>query len=96
MVLIGWLLWWALRVYSFVLVARIILDWVRAYNRTWRPKGAIFFAAGIVYALTDWPLRMMRKVIPPLRLGPIALDLGTVILFFVIGLLQNLVGVFLL
>jgi YggT family protein len=96
MVLIGWLLWWALRVYSFVLVARIILDWVRAYNRSWRPKGALFVAAGIIYALTDAPLRLLRRVIPPLRLGPIALDIGTVILFFVIGLLQNLVGVFLL
>ena len=52
--------------------------------------------AGIIYALTDWPLRMMRKIIPPLRLGPVAIDLGTVILFFAIGLLQNLVGVFLL
>lgn len=53
-------------------------------------------AAGIIYALTDAPLRLLRRVIPPLRLGPIALDIGTVILFFVIGLLQNLVGVFLL
>ncbi len=96
MLILGLVLWWALRVYSLVLVARIILDWVRAYNPSWRPSGSLFVAAGVLYALTDWALALVRKVIPPLRLGPIALDLGAIVLFFAIGLLQTLISNFLL
>ena len=90
------MLWWALRIYSLVLVVRIILDWVRAYNPSWRPRGAVFIGAGIVYALTDFVLRLVRKIVPPLRLGPIALDVGTIILFVAIGFLQTLVSIFLI
>jgi YggT family protein len=92
--LIGLVLWWALRIYSLVLVARIIIDWVRAYNPSWRPRGAVLIAAEIVYTLTDWLLRLVRRLVPPLRLGPVALDLGAIIIFVAIGLLQNLVLIF--
>ena len=95
MALVGSLLIWALGAYSTVLVARIVLDWVRAFLPSWRPRGAVFIAAGIVYALTDWLLLRVRKVIPPLRLGGIALDISVFILFILIGMLQNLISLFL-
>ena len=95
MAIIGFVLWWVLRIYSLVLVARIVLDWVRAYNPSWQPRRAILVAAGIIYSLTDWALRLVRRLVPPLRLGPIALDLGAILLFIAIGFLQNLVALFL-
>ncbi len=94
MAVIGLVLWWALRIFSLVLVARIIIDWVRAYNPSWRPRGAVLVGAEIVYTLTDWLLRLMRRLVPPLRLGPVALDLGAIIIFVAIGFLQNLVLIF--
>jgi len=29
-----------------------------------------------VYTVTDPPIRMFRKILPPIRLGAVALDLG--------------------
>jgi len=94
--IVGLVLWWALRVYSIVLVARVIIDWVRAYNHSWRPRGIVLILAEITYTLTDWAIKLVRWVIPPLRLGPVALDLGLFVLFIAIGWLQNLISGFLL
>jgi len=80
MVILGTILWWALRIYSLTIVARIILDWVRAYNPSWRPRGIVLVLAEIVYTLTDFVLKLVRKLIPPLRLGPVALDIGLILL----------------
>jgi len=96
MVILGTILWWALRIYSLTIVARIILDWVRAYNPSWRPRGIVLVLAEIVYTLTDFVLKLVRKLIPPLRLGPVALDIGLILLFMFIGVLQNLVSLYLL
>lgn len=91
MLLFGTILWWALRLYSLVLIARIVLDWIRQANPAWRPHGAILIAAEVVYTLTDWVLKIVRRLVPPLRLGPIALDLGIILIFVVLGWLQNAV-----
>ncbi|MDO4664877.1 MAG: YggT family protein [Actinomycetaceae bacterium] len=71
-----------LRVYTLVILARVVLDWVRLFARTWRPRGILLFLFNLVYALTDPPLRFLNRYIPPLRLGPMALDLGFLVLFF--------------
>lgn len=96
MPIIGYILFWALRAYSLIVVARVIFDWVRAYNTSWRPRGFMLIVAEIVYTLTDWILKLVRRFIPPLRLGPVALDLGLFVIFILIGFLQNLVSLYLL
>ena len=47
----------------------------------------------IVYSVTDPPLRALRKIIPPLRLGSsgIALDLAFIVLILLVGLARQLV-----
>jgi YggT family protein len=70
-----------------VLVARLVLDWVQAFARDWRPRGALLVVAEVVYSITDPPLRALRKVIPPLQLGAVRLDLA----FFVLFLLTSIV-----
>lgn len=76
-----------LRLYLFVLIARIVVDWIQVFARDWRPSGVVLVIVEGIYTLTDPPLRALRKVIPPLRLGAVALDLGFVLLFFGISLL---------
>jgi YggT family protein len=94
MLLFGTILWWALRLYSLVLIGRILLDWVRELNPAWRPRGFVLVIAEVIYTLTDWVLRRVRRLIPPLRIGPIALDLGLILLFIAIGWLQSAVLVY--
>ncbi|WP_426325096.1 YggT family protein [Microbacterium sp. E-13] len=77
----------ALLLYVFVLLTRLILDWIPFFNREWRPRGAGLVAAEIVYTVTDPPIKMFRRFIPPLRIGAIAIDFGfalTMLLCFIL------------
>jgi YggT family protein len=65
-----------LLIYVLVLLGRLILEYIPMFNREWRPRGAMLVVAEVVFTLTDPPLKFFRRFIPPLRLGPIALDLG--------------------
>ncbi|MEC8444966.1 MAG: YggT family protein, partial [Actinomycetota bacterium] len=44
-----------------------------------------------VYSITDPPLRALRRVIPPLRLGSVSLDLAFLILILGVQILINFV-----
>lgn len=82
-------------VYLILLWARIILELVRSINRQWRPRGAMLVIAEIIYTLTDPPIRLIRKVIPPIRMGPVAIDLSVMLLMFAVIVLMSIVGAFL-
>ena len=60
------------------------------FARSWRPRGPILVLAEALYALTDPPLNAIRRVVPPLRLGSISLDLGFLILIFGVSILRNM------
>lgn len=70
--------------YLMVVFGRLILDWIRVFARDWRPRGIVLVLAEAIYTLTDPPLRALRKVIPPLRVGGASIDLGFLVL--VLGL----------
>jgi len=77
----------ALLLYVFVLLSRLVLDWIPFFNREWRPRGAGLVAAEIIYTVTDPPIRLFRRFIPPLRVGAIAIDFGfalTMLLCFIL------------
>jgi len=63
-------------IYVLFLLARLILEYIPMFNREWRPRGGMLVVAEVVFTVTDPPLRFFRRFIPPLRIGPIALDLG--------------------
>lgn len=69
-------LYWAVQIYIWALWARLILDFVIAFNRRFRPRGPMLVLTEIVFTLTDPPIRFFRKILPPIRLGQISLDLG--------------------
>ncbi len=73
--------------YLLVMLARLVLEYIPLFNRQWRPQGFGLVIAETVFTLTDPPLRMFRRLLPPLRLGPVALDLGfpvTMLLLFIL------------
>ena len=72
----------ALNLFLIALFARLILDYVRMFRPSWRPRGLILPIAEIIYMITDKPLGFVRRFIPPLRMGPVALDLSFIALFF--------------
>jgi YggT family protein len=81
--LLALLLW----LYFLVLIARLVFDYVQLFARGWRPRGVMLVLAEGVYTLTDPPLRALRRVIPPLRLGAVSLDLSFLVLIILIQVL---------
>jgi YggT family protein len=82
----GWIAT-VLELFLFALFARLIIDYVRMFKPGWRPRGILLPLLEIVYTVTDKPLSFIRRFVPPLRLGPVALDLSFIILFFGVQLL---------
>lgn len=81
-----------LYLYFIVLLARLVFDWVQVFARDWRPRGVVLVVAETVYTLTDPPLKALRKVIPPLRLGQVRLDLAFLVLMLSVSLLLGVIS----
>lgn len=81
----------ALLLYLFfiVLLGRLVLDWVQVFAREWRPRGPVLVVAEGVYTITDPPLKFLRRIIPPLRLGSVRLDLAFLVLVLTVSLLLS-------
>jgi YggT family protein len=78
---------YVLSVYLVLLIARMIFSWVQVYARSWSPSGILLVVAEGVYSATDPPLRFLRRYIPTVRLGSVALDLSFMLLFLVVYVL---------
>lgn len=79
----------ALLLFFFAMWGRFILDLARNFLRNWRPKGAVLILAEAVFTVTDPPIRTVRKVIPPLRFGGIALDFGWSVVMLAVIILMS-------
>ena len=89
MAIIFYILGTAMSLYVYVRLARVVLDLVQVFSRDWRPTGFLLVLAEIVYTLTDPPLKLLRKIIPPLRLGQVSLDLGFIVLLIGIQIIAS-------
>jgi YggT family protein len=80
--------------YLLVLIGRLVFDIVQMLARDWQPKGIVLVIAEVIYTLTDPPLRALRKVIPPLRFGGVAIDIAFLVLFIGLQVLIAIVARF--
>ncbi|MEI8057572.1 MAG: YggT family protein [Actinomycetes bacterium] len=83
-----------LSIYLIVLIARLVIDYVMMFARDWQPKGPVLILVEAIFTVTDPPLRAIRKVIPPIRLGGISLDIAFLVLLIGIQILINVVSRF--
>jgi YggT family protein len=84
--------WFALLVFLILLVFRLIMEYVFMFARSYRPAGPVAVALELCYSVTDPPLKALRRVIPPLRIGRVSLDLSFIVLFIVVQILMRVVG----
>jgi YggT family protein len=73
-----------LYIFLGLMLVRLVVDWTMVFARNWRPSGAVAAVLEIAYSVTDPPLRALRRVLPPLRLGSFALDLAFIVVIVVI------------
>jgi YggT family protein len=92
MFILGSIIDWVLWVFLLLLFARMILSWVPVLVRDWEPRGPMLVVAEIIYSITDPPLRMLRKVLRPVRIGNIMLDLAFIGLTIIVLILREVNG----
>ncbi|MFZ1997035.1 MAG: YggT family protein [Solirubrobacteraceae bacterium] len=73
--------------YLVILIGRMIFGWVQVFAREWRPTGILLVVAEGIFTATDPPLKFLRRFIPPLRIGMVAMDLSFMVLFIVVLIL---------
>lgn len=74
----------ALTLFEFAVLARILLSWIPI-----RSGSGLAPVAEFVYRITEPVLGPLRRAIPPVRLGAMAMDLSPIIVFFGISILSN-------
>jgi YggT family protein len=90
MTLIGNLLYWALQLYFYAMLARFVVDLIMSVKPSWRPPTALMPIIDFAYTITDPPLKFVRRFVPPLRMGPVAIDLAWTIVVIGVLFLQGL------
>jgi YggT family protein len=86
-IVLTYLLWFVL----LLLIGRMIISWIQTFARSWQPTGIVLVIAEIIFTVTDPPLKLLRRYIPPLRLGTVALDLSYMVLYIVVLILLEAV-----
>jgi YggT family protein len=76
-----------LQLFVLLLIANLIISWVMIFARDWQPRGVVLLIVEGVFAVTEPPLRLLRRFIPPLRIGGAAIDIAFIVLFIVVELL---------
>ena len=87
-------LFWAvvafvLYLYFLLVIARLVVEVVRQFARSWRPAGTAAVGLELLYVSTDPPMKLLRRLIPPLRLGAVSLDLSIAVLLIAIVALRQ-------
>ena len=94
MALFGAIIYALVGLYSLLVIVRIIIEMVQAFSKQFDPPHWFIMVAEPIFRMTDPPVNALRKLIPPLRLGGsgVGLDVSVIGLFFILMLIQMLIG----
>ncbi|GAA2517229.1 YggT family protein [Pilimelia columellifera subsp. columellifera] len=88
--IVSQVLYLVIYVFFLVLLGRFVLEAVLQYGRRWQPGRGASAGMEAVWSVTDPPLRALRRVIPPLRVGTVSFDLASLVLLVILFVLMNL------
>ncbi|WP_143218881.1 YggT family protein [Actinokineospora bangkokensis] len=83
-------LFWVFFTLWLLLTARVVVEFVRMFARDWRPAGGVAVTLETIYTVTDPPVRLVRRIIPTVRIGGVGLDLSIMVLLFVVYIAMQL------
>ena len=91
MTIVGQVLHTVLLVFLILLIFRLVMDYVFMLARSFRPQGPLAIALELTYTATDPPIKAVRRVLPPLRIGNVSVDLAFMVVFVVTYVLMSVV-----
>jgi YggT family protein len=71
-------------IFFIILIGRLVIDWIQVFARDWHPHGVVLVVAEGIYSATDPPLKALKRLLPPLRIGQVQLDLAFIVLFLIV------------
>ena len=77
-----------IQVFWYMLLARIVVEMIASFSRGWSPRGFFAVVLEMLFTITDPPVKALRRVIKPVRLGQSSLDLSVLVLFLILMVLQ--------
>lgn len=92
MSLVGVIFYVLIHLYTLILIFRLITEMIASFSREFRPASWFAVIAEVAFRLTDPPVKLLRRVIPPVRTGQISLDVSVIVLFFILIIVQALIG----
>ena len=84
--------YYVLFAFWLLLTARVVTELVRAFAREWRPAGGVAVTLESIYTVTDPPVKLVRRIIPMVRIGGVGLDVSIMVLLLVVFILMRLVS----
>jgi YggT family protein len=63
-----------------LLIARVVVEFVRSFSRDWRPRGLMVVFLEVIMTVTDPPVKLLRRIIPQLTIGAVRFDLSIMVL----------------
>ncbi|OZF45587.1 YggT family protein [Rhodococcus sp. 14-2470-1b] len=84
-------IYFILFIFWLLLIGRIIVEFIRTFAREWRPSGIVVVLLEAIFTVTDPPVKLLRRVIPPVNLGGVRLDLSIMVLLFGVFILMSVV-----
>lgn len=91
MSLLGSVLYVILQIFVLILIARIVIEMIQSFSRNFQPPRWFIYIAEPLFMITDPPVKALRRVIPPLRLGNVSLDMSVIVLFIILSVLRVIV-----
>ena len=75
------------QLFTYLLLARIVIEMIQSFSRSWQPGRAFSVVGEIIFTITDPPVKLLRRVIPPMPMGGVQLDVSVLVLFFILMIL---------
>lgn len=81
------------QIYTWVLIARIIIEMIQSFSRQFNPPRWFMVMAEPLFVITDPPVKALRRLIPPLQMGGVALDVSVLVLFVLLSILTMILRI---
>lgn len=75
-------------IYTYIVLIRIVIEMIQSFSRNYRPSRTFSIFAEYLFRITDPALKPLRRIIPPLTLGNVGLDISVIVLFFILQILR--------
>ena len=89
--MIASLLSFALLLFEIVLIARMVVDWAGMLSPDTGGSSSMYQARRVTHGITEPVLGPVRRVLTPVRVGSVSIDLAFTVVFVAVVILRSVV-----